>query len=136
MEFLIGAESPTKVQPNPHSNCRGPVPWHRKSSLKNSTIPPATISSRCGTAEGVAGAGRVRPDDVVPLRLWLYRGPIIILVTLLFTLTTWINVIYDDPVRVALLQTAGLVLGGWLLIAAIRSPAKRQPQDRRPLGLR
>ena len=48
-------------------------------------------------------------------------GPIIILVTLLFTLTTWIDVIYDDPVRVALLQTAGLLLGGWLLLAALRS---------------
>ena len=31
--------------------------------------------------------------------------------------------IYDDPVRVALLQTAGLVIGGWLLLAAIRAKA-------------
>ena len=31
--------------------------------------------------------------------------------------------IYDDPVRVALLQTAGLLLGGWLLFAGIRSSA-------------
>ena len=38
-------------------------------------------------------------------------GPIIIIATLLFTLTNWIDVIYDDPVRVALLQTAGLAPG-------------------------
>ena len=41
------------------------------------------------------------------------------------TLTTWIDVIYDDPVRVALLQTAGLLLGGWLLLAGIRLPPPR-----------
>src|SRR5437899_159048 len=48
-------------------------------------------------------------------------GPIIILVTLLFTLTDWINLIYDDPNRVAFLQTAGLILGGWMFLYALRA---------------
>lgn len=48
-------------------------------------------------------------------------GPIIIILTLLLTLTTWVGVIYDDPVGVALLQTGGLVLGGWLLMATFRA---------------
>jgi hypothetical protein len=47
-------------------------------------------------------------------------GPIVIAITLMFTLTTWLDLIYDDPVRVALLQTGGLLLGGWLLIAGFR----------------
>jgi hypothetical protein len=64
------------------------------------------------TASSLAGCGCI-------------MGPIIIVVTLLFTLTTWIDVIYDDPVRVALLQTAGLLLGGWLLVAALRSSAAK-----------
>jgi hypothetical protein len=48
-------------------------------------------------------------------------GPIIIIVTLLFTLTTWINLIYDEPLKVACIQTAGIVLGGWLLMATFRA---------------
>jgi hypothetical protein len=47
-------------------------------------------------------------------------GPIIIIATLVLTLTTAINVVYDDPVRVGLLQTAGLMLGVWLLFARFR----------------
>ncbi len=47
-------------------------------------------------------------------------GPIVIVITLALTLTTWAGVIYDDPVGVALLQTAGLLLGGWLLVAGFR----------------
>jgi hypothetical protein len=47
-------------------------------------------------------------------------GPIIVIVTLALTLTTWLGVIYDDPVGVALLQTGGLLLGGWLLMAGFR----------------
>ena len=35
------------------------------------------------------------------------------------------DVIYDDPVRVALLQTGGLLLGGWLLVAAMRASAAK-----------
>ncbi len=47
-------------------------------------------------------------------------GPIIIVVTLALTLTTWVNIIYKDPVNVAFLQTAGLLVGGWLLFAGFR----------------
>jgi hypothetical protein len=47
-------------------------------------------------------------------------GPIVIALTLMFTLTTWLDIIYDDPVRVAMLQTAGLLIGGWLLVAGFR----------------
>ena len=45
-------------------------------------------------------------------------GPIIILVTLMGTLLS--NIILDDPSGVALLQTAGLMLGGWMFVAAFR----------------
>jgi hypothetical protein len=72
-------------------------------------------------AEGAGAPGVFAPTTSSLAGCGCIAGPIIILVTLLFTLTSWIDVIYDDPVRVALLQTAGLVLGGWLLIAAIRS---------------
>ncbi|MBN9117855.1 MAG: hypothetical protein J0I06_01580 [Planctomycetes bacterium] len=47
-------------------------------------------------------------------------GPILVVVTLALTLTTWAGIIYDDPVGVALLQTGGLLLGGWLLVAGFR----------------
>ncbi|MFM8273651.1 MAG: hypothetical protein ACKODX_15175 [Gemmata sp.] len=47
-------------------------------------------------------------------------GPVLIVVTLLLTLTTWLDIVYKDPVRVAVLQTGGLVLGGWLLAAGFR----------------
>lgn len=80
-------------------------------------------------AEGSGAPGVFAPTKSSLAGCGCIAGPIIILATLLFTLTSWINVIYDDPVRVALLQTAGLVLGGWLLIAAIRSKAtSRSPK--------
>lgn len=47
-------------------------------------------------------------------------GPIIIVVTLVCTLTTVLNIIYKEPLGVALLQTAGLLVGGWLLVAGFR----------------
>ncbi|QJX00964.1 hypothetical protein [Frigoriglobus tundricola] len=50
----------------------------------------------------------------------LIAGPIIIIGTLLATLTTMFDIVYSDPVRVAVLQTAGLLLGGWLLAAGFR----------------
>ena len=62
-------------------------------------------------------------------------GLVTIVATLLLTLTNWIGVIYDDPVRVALLQTAGIMLGAWLLMAAIRASFAGQSQGRGPLGL-
>ncbi|MCI0702479.1 MAG: hypothetical protein L0241_15455 [Planctomycetia bacterium] len=51
-------------------------------------------------------------------------GPIIIVVTLLATLTTWFGIIFDDPIRVAFLQTGFLVLGVWLFLAAFRGTNK------------
>ncbi|MBM3979966.1 MAG: hypothetical protein FJ304_06725 [Planctomycetes bacterium] len=54
-------------------------------------------------------------------------GPIIIILTLLLTLTTWVGVIYDDPVGVALLQTGGLLLGvgsSWRRSAPARGTAR------------
>lgn len=42
-------------------------------------------------------------------------GPILIIAVLIFTLGS-----VDDPVRTALLQTAALLLGGWLVVAAVR----------------
>ncbi len=46
-------------------------------------------------------------------------GPLVILATMGVTWGT--SLIYGDPVRLALLQTAGLVLGGWMIWAAVRS---------------
>jgi hypothetical protein len=71
-------------------------------------------------SEGLGSPGVfVATTDALP-GCGCIAGPIVIIVTLLFTLTTWIDVIYDDPVRVAWLQTAGLLVGGWLLIAGFR----------------
>jgi hypothetical protein len=56
-------------------------------------------------------------------------GPILILGTLFFTLNTGMGIVYDDPTRVALLQTAGLLLGGWMLVAALRVWARNRSED-------
>jgi hypothetical protein len=55
-------------------------------------------------------------------------GPLVIILTLVLTLTTAINVVYDDPVKVAFLQTAGFLVGGWLLFAAFRTWGSKQSQ--------
>ena len=47
-------------------------------------------------------------------------GPIVVIATLLLTLVRDVGIIYDDPVGVALLQTAGLLVGGWLIAAGFR----------------
>lgn len=52
-------------------------------------------------------------------------GPLIIAATLLFTLTTWLGIIYNDPLGVACLQTAGLLVGGWLLMTKFRGRGGR-----------
>src|SRR5215210_3744558 len=71
-------------------------------------------------AEGAGSPGVfVATKDALP-GCGCIAGPIVIAVTLAATLTTWAGVIYDDPVGVALLQTAGLLLGGWLLVAGFR----------------
>lgn len=64
------------------------------------------------TASSMAGCGCV-------------AGPIIIVATLVLTLTTVVDVVYEDPVRVAFLQTAGILVGGWLLFAGFRAKASR-----------
>lgn len=56
----------------------------------------------------------------------IFLGPCVVAATLLLTLTSWIDVVYDDPKRVALLQTAGLLLGGWMFVAALRSWARKK----------
>jgi hypothetical protein len=76
-------------------------------------------------SEGSGAPGVFAPSSSSMAGCGCIGGPIIILVTLVFTLTTWLNVIYDDPVRVALLQTAGLLLGGWLMLAGLRSSASK-----------
>ena len=50
-----------------------------------------------------------------------FAGPILVVVTLLLTIPTWTGIIFHDPVNVAMLQTAGLLLGGWLLLAGVRA---------------
>jgi hypothetical protein len=61
----------------------------------------------------------VSTSDALP-GCGLLAGPLVVIGTLLATLTSWIDVVYDDPIRVAMLQTAGLVAGGWLFLAWFR----------------
>ncbi|VTT99208.1 unnamed protein product [Gemmataceae bacterium] len=51
-------------------------------------------------------------------------GIIVVVATLVVTLTSMVDVVYKDPGRVALLQTGGLLLGGWLIFAATRTSAR------------
>jgi hypothetical protein len=64
------------------------------------------------TTNAFAGCGCLAGLALVPL-------------TLVATLTDWIGVVYDDPIRMALLQTAGLVLGGWLILSYFRGKGKK-----------
>ncbi|MDY3551126.1 hypothetical protein R5W24_000200 [Gemmata sp. JC717] len=48
-------------------------------------------------------------------------GPLIIGATLLFTLMPWLGIILHEPLGVACLQTGGILLGGWLLMARFRT---------------
>src|SRR4051812_18828705 len=71
-------------------------------------------------AEGLGSPGGfAATSDALP-GCGCIAGPIVIILTLVATLTTWLGVIYDDPVGVALLQTGGLLVGGWLLVAGLR----------------
>jgi hypothetical protein len=72
-------------------------------------------------AEGAGSPGVFAPTASALAGCGCVAGPVIIGLTLAFTLTTWIDVVYDDPVRVAMLQTAGILVGGWLLFAAFRA---------------
>ena len=125
-EFLIGGDSPTRVQPKSSVVSSGSRPMSQKYVFEE--LDDATHDYLIAVRDdrGRRLARRVRPDQSSSMAgCGCIAGPIIILVTLLFTLTTWIDVIYDDPARVALLQTAGLLLGGWLLLAAFRSSAAK-----------
>jgi hypothetical protein len=50
----------------------------------------------------------------------LLSGLFLIPFTLVATLTNWMDVVYGDPIKVAFIQTAGLLLGGWLFFAYFR----------------
>src|SRR5262245_45214268 len=76
-------------------------------------------------AEGQGSPGVFAPTSSAMAGCGCIGGPIVIALTLALTLTTWVDVIYKDPTRVAFLQTAGLILGGWLLIAGIRAGASK-----------
>ncbi|MBY0455896.1 MAG: hypothetical protein K2V38_01015 [Gemmataceae bacterium] len=72
-------------------------------------------------AEGDGAPGVFAPaSDWLP-GFGLIAGPIVIICTLVLTLTTWLDIVYNDPVGVALLQTAGFVVGGWLFFAKFRT---------------
>lgn len=67
--------------------------------------------------------GRGSPGVFAPVKSSLpavgcVLGPVIIIVTLCATFFS--GIILDDPGGVALLQTAGLLLGGWMFVAAFR----------------
>ncbi|MFO0824087.1 MAG: hypothetical protein U0792_13405 [Gemmataceae bacterium] len=51
-------------------------------------------------------------------------GILIVVATLVLTLTSMTDVVHKAPERVALLQTAGFLLGGWLVFAGMRSGNK------------
>lgn len=53
-------------------------------------------------------------------------GSIIVFGTLLLTLIPSIGIIIGDPVGVALLQTAGFLVGGWLMVAIFRRRMTRK----------
>jgi len=74
--------------------------------------------------------GKGSPGIFVPVKnslpvLGLICGPILVATTLICTLIPGPGIIYDDPKGVALLQTAGLLLGGWMFVAAIRVWARK-----------
>lgn len=75
--------------------------------------------------EGEGAPGVFAPTNASMAGCGLIAGPLLVILTLLLTLTTWVDVIYKDPARVAFLQTAGLLLGGWLTLAGIRAGATR-----------
>ena len=74
------------------------------------------------------GQDRGTPGIFVPTNnpwpiLGCICGPIIVLGTLFFTLNSDTGIVFEDPTRVALLQTAGLLVGGWMVIVALELPA-------------
>jgi hypothetical protein len=76
-------------------------------------------------SQGEGAPGVFAPTTSAMAGCGCVSGVVVIAATLLLTLTTWIDLILKEPMRVAMLQTAGLLLGGWLLVAAIRSSAAK-----------
>ncbi|HEY1188746.1 MAG TPA: hypothetical protein VGE74_13915 [Gemmata sp.] len=75
--------------------------------------------------EGAGSPGVFVPtSDTLP-GCGCIAGPIVIILTVIFTFTTAIGVIYNEPLAVACLQTAGLLLGMWLLLAKFRGKGGR-----------
>lgn len=71
-------------------------------------------------AEGSGSPGVFAPtNDSLP-GCGCIAGPVVIIATLLLTIPTWTGIVFDSPPRVAILQTAGLLVGGWLLVAGFR----------------
>ncbi|HJZ57668.1 MAG TPA: hypothetical protein VKE74_22060 [Gemmataceae bacterium] len=69
---------------------------------------------------GVGAPGLFVPTTHTPSGCLMAGGLFVIVLTLLFTLTDWVDLVYSDPTGLALLQTAGLVIGGWMIAMGIR----------------
>jgi hypothetical protein len=76
------------------------------------------VAARDRKGEGMPGAF-VAVTNPWPV-LGCLCGPVVVGLTLLLTLTGVLGVVYDDPDRAALLQTAGILLGGWMFFGALR----------------
>ena len=61
-------------------------------------------------------------------------GLVLVIGTPILTMTNVSDVVYNDPDRVALLQTAGLLLGGWMCAAAFRVWSRGKGADVRTAG--
>ena len=76
-------------------------------------------------AEGKGMPGMFAPTNTAFPGCSCLAGVLLIPLTLAVTLTDMLNIVFDDPVRVAFLQTAGLLVGGWLLFAYFRAKGTR-----------
>jgi hypothetical protein len=77
-------------------------------------------------AKGEGAPGIFVPTSSAFAGCGCIAGPIIIIFTLIATLTTWPkDLVHQEPGAIAFLQTAGLLLGGWLAIAGVRAMASK-----------
>lgn len=72
-------------------------------------------------AEGEGAPGMFATTNTVFPGCSCLAGIVLIPLTLLVTLTDGLHIIYDDPIKIAFLQTAGLLVGGWFLFAFFRT---------------
>jgi hypothetical protein len=77
-------------------------------------------------AEGKRMPGMFAPTTSSLAGLGCLAGLVLVPLTLVMTLTNAIDVVYDDPIKVAFLQTAGLLLGGWLILSYFRGKGKKR----------